>query len=134
MATKIGPTNQHEVLHKHYGPEDCCLCRAEQKVEELEKELRGLRMSILESKYVDMTPNEELPERILSAYIDRGSWSDAMPGLEPTNPLCIELNKLSEQRNEILSAAIKGLRTKVQVGDFDDLRYVSHWFEQRKTE
>lgn len=81
------------------------------KVESLEEELRSLRMSILESKYLDMTPDDGLVERILSAYIDETMWSDVMPGLEPTDKLCIELNKITAKRNEILRKALSEIKS-----------------------
>lgn len=92
--------------HKHLSPEEVC-----NTLNGLEKELRALRMSILDRKYVDMTPDEGLVERILEAYIDDTQWSDAMPGLEPTNPLCIELNELTVKRNELIRDALAAIAT-----------------------
>jgi hypothetical protein len=40
VATKTGPfPNQHDILHVHY-PNDCCLCKAEARVVELETKLK----------------------------------------------------------------------------------------------
>ncbi len=39
--TKIG-VNQHDILHQHY-PTDCCLCKAEARIRELERQLEDMR-------------------------------------------------------------------------------------------
>lgn len=41
MATKIPGINQHIVLHELY-PNDCCLCKAEVRIAELERKVREL--------------------------------------------------------------------------------------------
>jgi hypothetical protein len=38
MATKYRNINQHDILHQHY-PDDCCLCKAEARIRELEVEV-----------------------------------------------------------------------------------------------
>ena len=38
MPTKQGPADQHIVLHQQW-PTDCCLCRAQGRIAELETEL-----------------------------------------------------------------------------------------------
>lgn len=43
MATKIGPLNQHQVLHEYYGLHDCCLCVSEKAVEKLHNDLETMR-------------------------------------------------------------------------------------------
>ena len=54
MATKIGPLNQHEYLHPHYGVHDCCLCKAEERIKDLELELATAKVAIKEyRKYID---------------------------------------------------------------------------------
>ena len=50
MATKIGPANQHLILHDWYGATDCCLCRAEAKIRELEDRVKKLEQKKLCSK------------------------------------------------------------------------------------
>lgn len=50
MAAKFG-INQHEILHQHF-PGDCCLCKAEHRILELEKIVKTLvdRLNKLEDK------------------------------------------------------------------------------------
>lgn len=81
------------------------------QIDSLKRELRALRMSILEAGAINMTPDEGLVERILSAYIDESLWSDHVPGLEPTDKLCIELNKITVERNEILRRALSEIKS-----------------------
>lgn len=40
MSTKQLLPNQHQPLHYIYGQNDCCLCRAEQRIKELEAALQ----------------------------------------------------------------------------------------------
>jgi len=58
MSVKIG-SDQHDMLHKAY-PDNCCLCKAEQRIKELEKEISQL--TILSQKMV-WTP-KHLAKRI----------------------------------------------------------------------
>ena len=44
MATKLLNTDQHPALHNLYGANDCCLCKAEARIKELEKELDDFRL------------------------------------------------------------------------------------------
>lgn len=53
MATKIGPLNQHEVLHNHYGPHDCCLCTAEARIQQYKNTLRNFCTLLKEQKNLD---------------------------------------------------------------------------------
>ena len=48
MSAKIGPLNQHEYLHPHYGAHDCCLCKAEERIRQLESELKRAERTIQE--------------------------------------------------------------------------------------
>lgn len=48
MATKQPTIDQHEILHVHY-PNDCCLCRAEGKVKELEYKIQQLEEKLKDS-------------------------------------------------------------------------------------
>ena len=58
MAVKTG-FDQHDLLHKYY-PDNCCLCKAEQRIKELEKEISQL--TILSQK-MTWTP-KRLAKRI----------------------------------------------------------------------
>lgn len=42
MATKTWLPNQHTPLHWIYGQHDCCLCKTESKIIELEKQVKLL--------------------------------------------------------------------------------------------
>jgi len=62
-------------------------------------------------EYVDATPDEGYPLRILKAYrenCDR-KWSDNLSGVEPQNPLIKMLNDQCDRRAEFLDSAIKFL-------------------------
>jgi hypothetical protein len=60
-------------------------------------------------RWMDMTPNDDLPRRILSAYLDYSEWTDNTAGLEPTNPLILAMNQHREQRNALIEAALAAL-------------------------
>jgi hypothetical protein len=60
-----------------------------------------------ERRYVDMTPNDGLVERILSAYLDYSRVTDNLGGMDPTSPLCIAMNEAQAKRNAILETAIR---------------------------
>lgn len=54
--TKI-PINQHIPLHDIYGGNDCCLCRAEEKIKELEKKIEALKsMCVMEEEPCKCNP------------------------------------------------------------------------------
>jgi len=61
--------------------------------------------------YVDSTPDEGYPLRILQAYRENcnSRWSDSASG-ENMNPLYDLMNKHQEQRAEILDRAIEKLQ------------------------
>ena len=63
-------------------------------------------------RHVDMTPDAALPRRILEAYLDDTYWTDNTGGVEPSNPLCVEMNKWREERNAIIRAALADLESK----------------------
>lgn len=46
MSTKIGPINQHQYLHPQYGKDDCCLCKSEERIKQLEQELSEAKKEI----------------------------------------------------------------------------------------
>lgn len=58
--------------------------------------------------YVDLTPDEDLPLRILKAYRQRCdcNWAEDTDGGEIKNPLLIMMNQNNAQRAEILDKAI----------------------------
>ena len=62
-----------------------------------------------EYKFVDATPDGNYALRILQAY--RGDcnteWSDNTAGLNISNPMIVELNKLQRERAKELDIAIK---------------------------
>ena len=59
-------------------------------------------------RFIDATPNEEYPLRILKAYRQQCDcrWVESTDGSEPTNPLLKLMNELNEQRAAILDKAI----------------------------
>jgi cell division protein FtsB len=50
--------NQHDLLHGAFGSRNCCLCRAQEDIEDLERENRDLRerIEILERRLADHDP------------------------------------------------------------------------------
>jgi hypothetical protein len=64
----------------------------------------------IEHNYVDATPDGGYALRILKSYrsLCDCNWSDVI-GSEPTNPLCIEMNKINEKRKTELDDAIAKL-------------------------
>jgi len=79
------------------------------KAEKVEEQLEHSRKHIREKVWVDATPDRELPARILKAYIDETHDTDNLIGLDPTSPLCIEMNKARDERNAIIREAIRAL-------------------------
>jgi hypothetical protein len=59
--------------------------------------------------FVDVTPDDGLPVRILRAYLDYSTVSDNTLGLPPENPLCIAMNEAQGKRNAIIEQAIRAL-------------------------
>lgn len=64
--------------------------------------------------YIDGTPNEDYPLRILRAYRQNCNcmWSETTTGGEPQNPLLQLMNEHNRQRAEILDRAIRLLEAK----------------------
>jgi len=60
-----------------------------------------------EMHWINATPDGGYVIRILESYIDDSYFSDNLMGLPPENPICIEMNKARETRNELLRKAIK---------------------------
>jgi len=73
--------------------------------------IEGKEKNKKEWKFVDATPDGNYALRILQAY--RGDcnirWSDTSLGLKTTDPLCVELNKLQDERAKELDEAIDKL-------------------------
>ena len=42
MTAKMLLPNQHDYLHPFYGADNCCLCKAEQRIKELENRIAEL--------------------------------------------------------------------------------------------
>jgi len=61
--------------------------------------------------YVDGTPDDDYPLRILQAYRQECDckWTDTSDGTDTENPLLKMMNAHCEQRAEILDEAIKKL-------------------------
>jgi hypothetical protein len=64
------------------------------------------RATIRGRRFVDMTPDGMLAQRILEEYVDDSEWNDNTLGLPPENPLCVAMNEAQRKRNELLRAAI----------------------------
>ena len=64
MATKQ-PYNQHDYLHPHYGPGNCCLCKEEERVRRLKDAFRTLAAKLKDQKDLD-------PE--ISKLVDEHFW------------------------------------------------------------
>lgn len=62
--------------------------------------------------YVDATPDEDFPLRILQAYRDNCDvlWADNTGSEETTHPLLVAMNECQHKRAEILERAIAKLR------------------------
>lgn len=100
----------------------CEICELLSERDALAAEVERLREAVInkhEIRFVDATPNDELPVRILRAYLDRTVWSDNTLGVEPSNPLCIELNRLQVERNRIIEQAIAALAQSQPGGDHE---------------
>jgi len=52
MSAKTLLPNQCDLLHSFYGPDDCCLCKANQRIVELELRLEELRQELEESQRI----------------------------------------------------------------------------------
>ena len=80
----------------------------------MKEELKNKWPELLQEpvRYIDATPDDNYPIRILQAYLDNCNckWSDNTIGDEPQNPLLKYMNELSDERAKILSKAITKLR------------------------
>lgn len=61
MAKALLPS-QCDILHQHFEPSECCLCKANQQVKKLEKELALIRQHIPEDW-------EEMRQRIIEILV-----------------------------------------------------------------
>lgn len=84
----------------------------ESELAALRDEVERLRLGTTDRKWMDVTPDDDLPTRILSAYIDEDYWSDNTVGASPENPVVIAMNEHREQRNVILRLALETLKRK----------------------
>ena len=90
-------------------------------VHSLERKLKEWRERMTEKEFpkltqqpilfVDGTPNEDYPLRILRVYRQNCDcfWAESSSGNEPQNPLLILMNDHNRQRAEILDRAIEVL-------------------------
>ena len=62
--------------------------------------------------FVDGTPNEGYPLRILQAYRQQCDcrWAESTDGTEPQNPVLRQMNEDCDKRAEILDRAIAQLQ------------------------
>ncbi len=111
--------SERDCKHGHLA-RSCEMCQLEADNAALRArvaELEAARvMNKHEIRFVDVTPDDGLPTRILSAYIDHTSWSDNTLGIEPSSPLCVELNRLQAERNRIIERAVAALAQSPQPG------------------
>ena len=65
-------------------------------------------------KFIDATPDESYPLRILQAYRQDCDcmWAESTTGLDPESPLMKAMNDLNRQRARVLDKAIKVLETR----------------------
>jgi hypothetical protein len=75
VAYKVGAFPQHQVLHAHW-PNDCCLCRAEERAEKAETEL--LRKTGEVGLLMNLLPHDLLDE--FYAQRDRAVSTDHLTG------------------------------------------------------
>jgi len=75
-----------------------------------EKQIEAYQMHLRDRLLVDATPDEELPLRILEAYIDHSETTDNLLGLPPENPLIQRMEEARKERNVILSNAMTCVR------------------------
>jgi hypothetical protein len=92
-----------------------------------------------EHHFINATPDGNYALRILQSYRDmcNVSCSDAIDA-PPTNPLCIEMNKVNEQRKTELDKAIKLLEDaqvmldvlkRFEKGDAEGLNTLIKWLD-----
>ena len=86
------------------------------RVAELEAALREAVKHWRELRSVDMTPNAGMPYRILRGYLDYAVWTDNTAGMEPTNPIIVQMNKDRIERNAIIERALAALAQSPQPG------------------
>ena len=82
------------------------------RLEEAERERDELKKKFINRReliYVDASPDEQLPYRILNAYIEETLTTDNLLGLPPENPLCKLMNEQQQGRNKIIRKALISL-------------------------
>ncbi len=90
------------------------------RVAELEAAPREAEKHRIEFRSVDMTPNAGMPYRILRGYLDYTVWTDNTAGMEPTNPIIVQMNKDRIERNAIIERALAALAQSPQSGGDHD--------------
>ena len=100
-------TAPRDCTHGHLA-RSCEICQ-------LEADNAALRV-LREFRSVDMTPNAGLPRRILRGYLDYTVWTDNTAGMEPTNPIIVQMNKDRIERNAIIERALAALAQSPQTG------------------
>lgn len=89
----------------------CLGCKSrDARISELEASEKNRMLHTRSKLFMDVFPDDELPVRILEAYIDDSYFSDNTGGFEPENWVCVEMNKAQNERNVILRRAIDRLR------------------------
>ena len=76
------------------------------EIEALKTEVEMYRRHMQMARHVDMTPDEGMVGRILTAYIDESTWTDNSLGLPPDNPLCVMMMEWQQKRNALLRVAL----------------------------
>lgn len=99
--------SERDCKHGHLA-RSCEICQ-------LEADNAALRV-LREFRSVDMTPNAGLPRRILRGYLDYTVWTDNTAGMEPTNPVIVQMNKDRIERNAIIERALAALAQSPQPG------------------
>jgi len=79
------------------------------ELEALQAEVTMYRRHMQQARHVDMTPDDGMVARILTAYIDESTWTDNSFGLPPDNPLCVTMMGWQQERNTLLRAALAKL-------------------------
>lgn len=91
-------------------PSECPECRRlRDALAEQNRALRETDKHRMEFRWMDMTPDDGLPERILSGYLDYSEWTDNALGMEPSNPLIVQMNRDRAKRNAIIEQALAAL-------------------------
>jgi len=80
-----------------------------------------------EIRFVDATPDEGFPIRILQAYKETGMFTDNTMGMPPENEIAVKMNEWQCQRNTLLDDAIKKLAKPSPAVPVQPGAVVSRW-------